>query len=280
MPSADSAALPDATAPDPELSALVEIWWRTVADLTALLDELDEPDFDLPTDLPGWDVRAVAGHVAHLESVLAGGEETADVPPAPHITGPMSAFTEIGVINRRGRTGAEITAEIREVTAKRHAALAADPPTDPAAPAPGVFGALGWPIRTLLRNRPLDVWMHEQDIRRAVGRPGGMDSPGAAHVAEYLAESLGFVLGKRMKAARGTTVTVDVDGYVVTATVGDDGRGRLLPEPTADATRIATDRESFILRAGGRREVPLERFTVDGDGDLAARLVAALAVTP
>ncbi len=29
---------------------------------------------------------------------------------------------------------------------------------------------------------PLDVWMHEQDIRRAIGRPGGYDCAAADHV--------------------------------------------------------------------------------------------------
>ncbi|MDF0530349.1 maleylpyruvate isomerase family mycothiol-dependent enzyme [Tsukamurella sp. 8F] len=267
--------------PSTELSALVETWWRSAQDLVALLDDLPESDFARPTDLAGWDVRAVAGHVAHLESILVGGpHETADVPSAPHITGPMSAFTEIGVLNRRDHTGAEIAREIGEITARRHAALLADPPGDPDAPAPGVFGALGWSMRTLLRNRPLDVWMHEQDIRRAVGRPGGMDTPPARHVVEYLSESLGFVLGKKCDLTPGTTVTLDVDGHVTTATVDDAGRGRLLPEPPAGGLRITTDRESFILRAGGRREVPMDRFAVVGDHDLATRIVAALAVTP
>ena len=35
--------------------------------------ELDETEWDTPTDLAGWDVRAVASHVAHLEQVLASG---------------------------------------------------------------------------------------------------------------------------------------------------------------------------------------------------------------
>ena len=54
-------------------------------------------------------------------------------------------------------------------------------PTRRASPTP-IFGGVPWNWRTLLRNRPLDVWMHEQDVRRAVGRPGGMDTvAGAAH---------------------------------------------------------------------------------------------------
>ena len=73
--------------------------------------------------------------------------------------------------------------EIREAATTRHTALLADPPTDGdgASPTP-IFGGVPWNWRTLLRNRPLDVWMHEQDVRRAVGRPGGMDTrAGQAH---------------------------------------------------------------------------------------------------
>jgi len=265
------------------LGALTELWWRAVTDLADFLADLPEAAWDLPTDLPGWDVRAVAAHVAHLESVLAGGpHETAEVPDLPHVRGPMGQFTEIGVLTRSDRTGAEIVAEIRATTARRREALLATPPTDPDEPAPGVFGAIGWSTRTLFRNRPLDVWMHEQDVRRATGRPGNLDSPAGDHTTSYLMESLGFVLAKQVGALPGTTAVLEVEGSApVAAEVGDDGRGRLLDAPPAQpSVRIATDRESFLLRAGGRREVPSERFEVGGDPDLGARVIASLAVTP
>ena len=265
------------------LATYVETWWQAIGDLTSLLESLPDEAWALPTDLAGWDVKAVASHTAHLESLLAGGpEETADIGDAPHVTGPMGQFTEIGVVTRRDRSTASIIEEIRTVTAARHASLLADPPTDPAAPAPGIFGLIGWTQNTLLRNRPLDVWMHEQDVRRATGRPGGMDSAAAQHTADYLSEAFGFVVGKKVAPPAGTTAVLAVAGSpVVAVEVDESGRGQRLPDVPAHPTvRLAMDRESFIVLAGGRRAAEPGAVTVEGDADLGASIVAQLGTTP
>ena len=84
--------------------------------------------------------------------------------------------------------------------------------------------------------------MHEQDVRRALGRPGGLDSPAAAHTAAYLVESMGYVLAKRVGAAPGTTLVVDVAGQPVSAfAVGEDGRGAPLPAPAGGSHGVAGD---------------------------------------
>lgn len=267
-----------------ELSAYVDVWWRSVGDFADLAATLTPEQWSMPTDLPGWDVRAVVSHVAHLEGILGGApREDAEVPDAPHIRNAMGRFTEIGVITRREADPAAIVAEIRRYGATRHDALLADPPTDPEAPAPGIFGAIGWSTATLLRNRPLDVAMHEQDVRRAIGRPGNLDSPGARHSADLLLGSLGYILGKRVKAAPGATLVVDVAGHRrAVVTVDESGRGVALAQPPVDPAGVTAglrmDRETFLLLAGGRRPGAAEQVTVAGDADLAARVLAAMAV--
>ncbi|TIC83603.1 maleylpyruvate isomerase family mycothiol-dependent enzyme [Nocardioides sp. GY 10113] len=265
------------------LAGYVDTWHAAVADFLTLLEQLDDADWALPTDLPGWDVKAVASHTAHLESVLAGrGEEAAEIGEPAHVTGLMGAYTEIGVVNRRDREPAAIIAEIREVTADRLRTLRVDPPTDASAHPELVFGGVPWNWGTLLRNRPLDVWMHEQDVRRAVGRPGGMDTAAAQHTADYLAEGFGFVVGKRVGPPAGTTAVLDVAGSPAVAVgVGEDGRARpLAEEPSEPTVRIAMDREPFILAAGGRRVPDPAQVTITGDADLGAAIVAAMATTP
>ena len=113
----------------------------------------------------------------------------------------------------------------------------------------------------LLRNRPLDIWMHEQDARRAVGMPGGMDTAPAKHTAEYLAEAMGFVLAKKVAAAPGTTLVLDLEGSGLFAfAVNDANRGERLAEVPSDPTvTLAMDRESFICLSGGRGLDSLER---------------------
>jgi uncharacterized protein (TIGR03083 family) len=193
----------------------------------------------------------------------------------------MGQFTEEGVVARRDRTPDELINELRSSATTRHTALLAEPPTDPAAPAPGVFGLIGWDTQRLLRNRPLDLWMHEQDVRRALGRPGNLDGPAAIHTADYLAESLGFVVGKRVGAPAGTTVVLEVAGHAPTAVeVGDDGRARPVAVPADPTACLAMDRESFILLAGGRRTPEPGAVGVSGDTGLAGRVLEGLAVTP
>ena len=266
-----------------QLSGYVDVWWEAVNDFTALLEKVPDDAWGSPTDLPGWDIHALAAHAGHLESLLAGGDhDDVEIGDAPHARGLMGRFTEQGVVARRERTPDELINEIRSCTTARHTQLLADPPTDPAAPAPGVFGAIGWNTLTLLRNRPLDIWMHEQDVRRALRLPGGMDSPAARHSAGYLAQSLGYVLAKRLKADPGTTVLLEVEGHEpVAATVTDEGRGQLLAEvPTTPTVGLRTDRESFIVLAGGRCRPAAGRVEIFGDEVLGQQILDHLAVTP
>jgi uncharacterized protein (TIGR03083 family) len=185
-------------------------------------------------------------------------------------------------MNRRDASPDAIINEIRAAATARHTALLADPPTDPEGKPEPIFGGVPWNWRTLLRNRPLDVWMHEQDIRRAVNRPGGMDSPAARHTAEYLAEGLGYVLAKRVGAPAGTSAVLELEGSAPYAfAVNDSGRGERLPSPPPDPTVTLTmDREAFIRLAGGRCEPEPGTVAVSGDQALAGRIVDALATTP
>jgi uncharacterized protein (TIGR03083 family) len=265
------------------LSGYIDVWWQAINAFTDLLETIPAEQWSSPTDLPGWDVRAVAAHIAHLEGVLAGApEETVEVGEPDHVTGLMGLYTEQGVVARRDWTPDQLINEIRSAATSRHTALLADPPTDGSAKPAQIFGGIGWDWNTLLRNRPLDVWMHEQDIRRAVDRPGGMDSPAARHVADYLAESLGRVLARRVGAPAGTTAVLEIAGSDPAAfVVNENGRGERLPEPPADPTvRLSMDRETFIVLAGGRCDPAPGAVEIAGDEALGRLLVDTLAVTP
>ncbi len=265
------------------MAGYVEVWWQAVDDFTALLEQLAPEDWSAPTDLPGWDVHAVAAHTAHLEALLAGApHDEVEIGEPEHVRSPLGTFTEQGVVARRDRSADELINEIRSSATTRHTALLADPPVDPSASAPGVFGMIGWSTETLLRNRPLDVWMHEQDVRRAVGRPGNLDGPAGIHTADYLAESLGYVLARKAGAPAGATAVLEVDGHPPYGfTVNEAGRGERLPEGQVDPTvRLAMSRGTFIEIAGGRRPPESGAVRIEGDADLGRRIVECLAVTP
>ncbi|GAA1913889.1 maleylpyruvate isomerase family mycothiol-dependent enzyme [Nocardioides hwasunensis] len=265
------------------LGSYVAIWWEAVDTFTHLLEKVGDDQWHVQTDLPGWDVHAIAAHTAHLEALQAGRpHDEVEVGEPPHAVGSMGIFTEQGVVARRHEPADTLITEIRESTTARHTQLLADPPTDASAPAPGPFGAIGWTTGLLLRNRPLDVWMHEQDIRRALGMPGNLDSAPARHSTDYLLESLPFVVAKRAQAPVGSVVRLEVAGHEpVTAVVGEDGRGR--PGGADDgepSVTLAMDRETFVVLAGGRRPAEPGGVGISGDTDLGERVVSSMGVTP
>lgn len=262
------------------LTNLIEIWWKAVGDFTELLDELRVDDWDRATDLPGWDVHAIAAHTAHLESMLAGNPQPdVDVGSPDHVRNPFGRYMESGVVARRSATPDELITEIRTSADRRHRALTANPPTDGSVTPETLPPGVSWDLATLLSNRPIDLWMHEQDVRRAVGRPGNLTSTAADHTLSTLTKALPFVVAKRASAPPGTTITFEIGGQTLGVLVDERGRGMLdwgAPDP--DVT-LTLSRETFAIASGGRRPVTLADVDCHGDRELAARVLAQMAVT-
>ncbi len=274
------------------LRNLVEVWRSACADFAGVARSLTDDEWRLPTDLAGWSVGDVVAHGAALEAELAGDEPlrvTIDK-QAPHIRDGAGIYTERGVVARRDRTREQVVAEFEDAVERRTALLAADPLDDPEGAPPVTPGRIGWNWQTLLRNRPLDIWVHEQDIRRAVGRPGGLDSPAAAHVQGVYAAALPYCVAKRAGAPGGTTVTFDVTGplpAVYPVQVDPDGRGRAIQtSPNRPTLRFTLDTETFTILGAGRRDPATLPIRVQSDGsdsdtaDLADRILSSLNVTP
>lgn len=267
----------------PRLSELIETWRCAIADFVALVRDVPEDQWHLPTDLDGWSVKDNAAHTAHLEGVLAGTpEETVQVEEAPHIKGFMNIYTEQGVVARRERDMASIADEIQQAADTRYAELQSNPPADGTAAPPRTPGGIPWDNNTLLGNRPLDIWMHEQDIRRAIGRPGGYDSDAARHAIAKLGLALPMVLGKRVSPPAGTVVRLDVldAGESWTVAIGEDGRAGFTETTDSPTVRIALSAEDFVVLAGGRRSVDQTSPTFTGDEELGRAVLSNLSVTP
>jgi uncharacterized protein (TIGR03083 family) len=265
------------------LAALVETWRDAIAEFVSLARDIPEEHWERPTDLDGWSVKDNVAHTAHLEAVLAGApEETCEVAEAPHLTGLFNYYTEQGVVARRDRDMSALADEIEQSAAARYAELQADPPTDGSAAPPRTPGSVPWDFDTLLNNRTVDVWMHEQDIRRAIGRPGGYDTPAAAHTIGRFGGALPMVLGKRVSPPPGTSVRVDVPEADASWTVriGDDGRAAFTDDVDQPTVRVTLSAEDFVVLAGGRRSLEDTTPSIEGDEALGRALLSSLAVTP
>lgn len=140
----------------------------------------------------------------------------------------------------------------------------------------------GWDVHACVAHTAhLDVWMHEQDIRRALDRPGGYDAPAAQHTIDRLAAALPMVLGKRVAPPDGTSLRVDLPELERTWSLAVRGsRAAFIDEPVTPAAAVELTAEDFVVLAGGRR--PAERTTprIEGDRALATRFLEAMAVTP
>lgn len=268
-----------------ELEAYVEAWQHSAGQLVELGRGLSGDEARLPTDLPGWDVHDVFAHLAAIEGALAGEPDPPGGPmPFLDIRAVAPAYTARGVQARRDASTVDVVDELARHVTTRAAMLAADPPEDPSGRPPHAPAGPGWDWRTLLRNRAIDVWTHEQDIRRAVRRPGNLSGPGALVTVGSFAFALPYVLGKRVAPEPGTTVVWEVTGpvaFTAAIAVGDDGRAAALPEPPGRVdTLLRTDTETFAMLGAGRREPARLEVEIAGDADLAARILGSMRLTP
>jgi uncharacterized protein (TIGR03083 family) len=156
----------------------LEIVWRSVAELCS---GLDDAQWQLPTSCPGWTVQDQLSHLSGTESMLVGvgprPEALTEVPA--HVRNDIGAGNEAVVDLRRAWPPAQVLAEFEEITSTRleqlHAMSDEDLAQDSWTPiGPGT-------VRDLLAVRAFDCWVHEQDIREAVGKPGHLDGPVAAN---------------------------------------------------------------------------------------------------
>ena len=263
----------------PPASPSIENLERTWASLFELCADLTEEEWKRPTGCPGWSVQDNVSHLVDYESRAAGRPAPEGIAlRMPHTKNPMGEANEVGVDHRRGRPGAEVLAELREVAAERSAQLRALTAEDlgremltPAGP-----GTLA----DMLRLRVMDTWSHEQDIRRALGRPGHDDGPAVLESVDYWSRSLPYVVAKRAGAPDGTTVVFEVGRRRRFAVEVVSGRGRLAGVvPDTPTVRLAMSTTTFAALVGGRSDAP-DDVTVTGDEVLGGRIVASLGFLP
>lgn len=264
-----------------EIIDQLEREWRAIDELCS---SLTEEEWDRPTDLPGWSVRDNVAHVIGTERMLAG-DAAPEAPAAvgDHVRNPIGEANEAWVAHYRQRPGAEVLDELRRVTARRLDQLRAMTPEEweregftPEGPGP---------YARFMAIRVFDCWEHEQDIRRAVDRPGHLDDDIAEAAIDKVAAAAGYVVGKRAAAPEGSTVVFEVRGPVErTVPVVVEGRARVLDEAPADPTvRLRLDTEAYNAlgcgRWSGERAIEAGRATIVGDEELGRRVLGAMAFT-
>lgn len=279
-------------APLPEDAGFDELFaaWRSAsADFLDLVTPLSQAEWDAPTALPGWSVGDIVAHVGWIEGMLIGEFDPPHEPDwtaLPHVVSDFGKITEVPVDLRRSWAREAVLIELADRIARRTAELESGP-RDASIEVMGPLGAA--PLGRVLRMRTLDTWVHEQDIRDALGRPGHLDTLGAQATAAQLLPGLGKVWAKLAGAQPGQVLDVRVTGPGIeggaVVAVGEDGRARmvgddLLDQAGAATVTLAMSWPAYLALSCGRGDAHAwrEQVSVSGDPELAARTLDSFRV--
>lgn len=259
------------------IAALAEEW----VSLGDLLAELDDDEWGLPTPLPGWSVQDNVAHIVGTEAMLSGEAGPAieiDREASDHVRNDIGMFNEQWVESFRPSPPSELLERFRELTTVRLAALNAmtDEEWNAESFTPAGMDTFG----RFMQIRVFDCWLHEQDIRDAVERPGNESGLPTDVTLDEMATALGFVVGKKAGATAGQRVTFALtDGGTVVRVfnveVGD--RAVVVPELSAPADVVLTMPIGVMTRRCAGRVGPdglLDQVVIDGDLELASKILA------
>lgn len=253
-------------------------------EIDELLAGLSDEQWDAQTDLPGWRAHDVVSHIVGTESFLAGvpaPTPDCDVSQLPHVHNEIGVLNECWVRHLHDEPPSAMLEKFRSVTGERRSALAAidddawnQKTVTPVGP--DTYGRF-------MRVRTFDCWMHEHDIRDAVGVWASDEVLAGAPAQDALAEitaTLGYIVGKLGGAPDGSRVAFELTGPLErTLRVGVDGRARVVDEFDDDpTTTIRLDAVLFTRVAGGRTTAAenMKAIEINGDVDLGRQIVERL----
>ncbi len=239
------------------------------------------------TPCPGWSVGAQYAHMIGTESMLLGRDRPDVDPGRPgHVRNDIGGANEVWVVALARESRPEVLARFAETTGARREALAAMGEDNFDAPSWTPVGQADY--RRFMQVRVFDCWVHEQDIRYAIGRPGHEDGPAAEQSVDELARAIGYLVGKKAGAPDGSSMRIELTGPVRRSIHAQVVDGRARGVDSLDGPATATVRLSstaFTRLACGRVDPAqvlggaLGGVELEGDAELGERFVRNLAYT-
>ena len=263
---------------DEVIDGLDSVWSSTLEATNGLSPE----QWATPTACPGWDVQDQLAHLVGIERSLQGVESPKiELGERGYLKNPIGEMNEQWVEFLRTRSGNDVRDEFATVTAERLASLRSF--------SEETFDEIGWspvgqvPMRKFMEIRIMDSWLHEQDIRFALDRPGGRNGIGEAVTIGRVDLALGVVVGKGSGAKEGESVAFEIEGPLGGRRRIEivEGRAKPMEGPVATCT-ISMSQETYVRRFGGRisPEVALsaEGTKIVGNATMGAAALRALSV--
>ncbi|MBA2807588.1 maleylpyruvate isomerase family mycothiol-dependent enzyme [Streptomyces sp. KM273126] len=269
----------------PTLQPYADAWTHSVDAISELVQPLVEGEWNRRTPCPAWSVRDIVSHVIGLDCEMLGDPRPIHTLPRDlyHVTNEHQRYMEMQVDVRRHHTAPEMTSELEYTIIRRNRQLR----NESRQPDAKVRGPLGveLTLEQAMRNRAFDVWVHEQDLRAALGEPGNLDSPGAFVARDELLSVLPKVVAEDAQAPRSSAIVFDVHGpveFIRTVRVDIQGRGTLETAPSlGPAATLTLDWETYVRLACGRvtAEGVADRVKGEGDPELVKAILRSFAVT-
>ncbi|WP_103501890.1 MULTISPECIES: maleylpyruvate isomerase family mycothiol-dependent enzyme [unclassified Streptomyces] len=270
----------------PSLQPSIDAWTQSIEAISELVSPLAEGEWNRRTECPGWSVRDVVSHVIGLETEALGDPRPIHSLPRDlyHVTDETSRYMEVQVDVRRHHTGPEMTGELEYTIIRRCRQLRNDKRAPDHTVNSPVFGQMT--LEEFLRRRAFDLWVHEQDIRRALDKPGNLDSAGAEIARDTMIEALPHVIAKKAAVPPRSAVVFDIGGpleFLRTVRVDEVGWGSVSSSPSlGPIATFTTDWETYARMACGRmrRRRAADRLKVEGEPDVTDRILANFSITP
>jgi uncharacterized protein (TIGR03083 family) len=267
---------------DEELVAMLQSTWTSIE---TLLTKLSDEEWGVLTDCPGWTVRDQVSHLIGFEQqwFLRKSVPPIEADAYAYVQNELGASNEAWITQRRSAGPNTLRTELSHVIEARIVQLNA------ARHFPQGLSTIittfrgDETMRDALALRLFDIWVHEQDIRRAVGVTGNNEGPAMLHARDRMLDSLPWVAAKQAKLPEGSIVGVALYGSAQLLKVVRviDGRGELVHAASHRPTAALTmHEETFLLATTGRVAAAtlLERGKISLRGDIELGTQMALAL--
>jgi len=241
----------------PEVISGAEVFRRTVERLDALLAELDESDWAQPA-IRGLDVQGLVGHLTGIETAFVQAVQSGvdALGPDGHVSGTAEAAQR-----QQGRPTADTH---REWFEHATASIATVRTADLSASVP--FYGVELPLDALLVVRAFEMWIHDEDIRAATGRPlADLDPERLARMVSLAAMLLPAGMARVARQSDGAVRIVLTGNGGGTWDVNLDGAD----DARRHTARVVVDATAFCRVVGNRADIESSGAIVSGDAGLA-----------
>jgi uncharacterized protein (TIGR03083 family) len=267
--------------PAPTVDVL-ELFAEERADLTALLRSLEAEQWNTPTACEGWNVHDIALHLLAVDlsvlSRLRDGYEGARIDPSSDLVAALDEHNEAWVRAAR-RLSPRVTIELLDLVAPLTQSYFESLPSDVEVEGVGWAGLDPAPHWLSVGREFTERWIHQQQIRDAVSRPG---LNGPRFVAPVLALLLRSVVPayRDVQAAPDTAVAISIEGRAGGnwALVRKDESWELYEGRASEASaRVACDQDTawrFLTRNLSRAQA---KSKIKLEGKLAKPFMKAMA---